>query len=884
MIVNLSPSSIQWEETHNSLKYADRAKSIRIDPKLNIRKNDDITHLPQVVQALQAELTLLKKQLAEAQLQQHQQPQQSQQQQQQLVLSHTSISPRLSPLTSGLLSSGSSFDVNGSAVHNANDSASTPRTSLNKPEHGQNMSGSSENSRFIIGLTDEDCQIFKVVQEWLADKFRRLNDFARVRAETMEQQGKLLSSAATLKPPYYIHDNKKELVESGNNSQKIREEYNQIFEQITNLNNKIEQSKQEMENELALIKIEIAKRCEENPEHLRTVEFVYVKGVEENKQGFGHDHGRIDSIVIYFNNNNNKIKNIYIYIYIYIILHTHVHFIEKEYELCLARLQQNSAREELSVMSRRQEDQMLRIAALEQTNKQQMTLLFNKQQEFEQIKQQAIAKREKQKQDQIAFSPRLTKTPSNHDADAKEELSIQQQAEEKQLSTLRNVPHPPIRAKRPLNPCEYRQWECEDVYCWLSEEDNGKWKDWALVLFQHQISGDMLDELNTQDLVQLGIETLGARKRLLQLIKNLQYRTTASQESPGDRSSNVANTNNPSSSALSRSQQNESQNTHANLQHLQDQIKTDPSLVNDTVFMQRLFVFFPIYYYYYYYYYYYLLLFIIIVIIRYACHCHLAIEMHLLLCYPMDMFEENEKTATAEDDAATLTITDHVSADVIHKILTDDASINEAKDEEEQLEIDEEELKRTRELARQAMVQLKHTVQMSLAGKDLETRLASLENALEDAEYDENKSEEEEEEEEKKEEEEDEEEEDVDIDVDVDVDVDVEENRSQNEDIGEEDTLSLNESEQQFKQKYYSNEFIITKGPRASGSKKLFPNPDDMLLKDWDRERNDQDRDRNEDGDGDINRERGQSTHLAKQQYDYDVFVFFFFFFFLLTK
>ncbi|ETN98332.1 hypothetical protein RFI_39182 [Reticulomyxa filosa] len=81
----------------------------------------------------------------------------------------------------------------------------------------------------------------------------------------------------------------------------------------------------------------------------------------------------------------------------------------------------------------------------------------------------------------------------------------------------------------------------------------------------------------------------------------------------------------------------------------------------------------------------------------------------------------------------------------------------EGQDEEEQLEIEDEELKRTRELARQAIVQLKHTVQMSLAGKELETKLASLENALEIGQDDKTEDEEEEEEEEEEEKEKEEE-------------------------------------------------------------------------------------------------------------------------------
>ncbi|ETN98326.1 SAM domain and HD domain-containing protein 1-like isoform 1 [Reticulomyxa filosa] len=90
------------------------------------------------------------------------------------------------------------------------------------------------------------------------------------------------------------------------------------------------------------------------------------------------------------------------------------------------------------------------------------------------------------------------------------------------VPTISNRPAVPAREKRPLDPRQYRTWDSEDVYYWMSEEENGKWQDWASVLFLNQITGEMLDDLNGQDLVQLGIETLGARKKLLQMIKALQ--------------------------------------------------------------------------------------------------------------------------------------------------------------------------------------------------------------------------------------------------------------------------------------------------------------------------------------------------------------------------
>ena len=64
MIANLSPSSYTWEDTHNTLKYADRAKNIRVDAKVNLREQAmPAEMMPQVIQSLKAEVDRLKYQL-----------------------------------------------------------------------------------------------------------------------------------------------------------------------------------------------------------------------------------------------------------------------------------------------------------------------------------------------------------------------------------------------------------------------------------------------------------------------------------------------------------------------------------------------------------------------------------------------------------------------------------------------------------------------------------------------------------------------------------------------------------------------------------------------------------------------------------------------------
>ncbi|GAB6033182.1 Kinesin-like protein kif18a [Chamberlinius hualienensis] len=64
MIAAVSPSQLSYEDTYNTLKYADRAQSIKVNAKANIRTtNNTVSHYIKVVKDLQLEIEDLKKQL-----------------------------------------------------------------------------------------------------------------------------------------------------------------------------------------------------------------------------------------------------------------------------------------------------------------------------------------------------------------------------------------------------------------------------------------------------------------------------------------------------------------------------------------------------------------------------------------------------------------------------------------------------------------------------------------------------------------------------------------------------------------------------------------------------------------------------------------------------
>merc|ERR1719478_65929 len=66
MVANISPSHLSYEDTLNTLKYANRAKNIRITARQNIIKPE--THVSQyqrLIEDLRGEVSLLKGKLAE---------------------------------------------------------------------------------------------------------------------------------------------------------------------------------------------------------------------------------------------------------------------------------------------------------------------------------------------------------------------------------------------------------------------------------------------------------------------------------------------------------------------------------------------------------------------------------------------------------------------------------------------------------------------------------------------------------------------------------------------------------------------------------------------------------------------------------------------------
>ncbi|XP_008589545.1 PREDICTED: kinesin-like protein KIF18B [Galeopterus variegatus] len=66
MIAAISPSSLAYEDTYNTLKYADRAKEIRLSPKSNVISLDcHISQYATICQQLQAEVATLRKKLQE---------------------------------------------------------------------------------------------------------------------------------------------------------------------------------------------------------------------------------------------------------------------------------------------------------------------------------------------------------------------------------------------------------------------------------------------------------------------------------------------------------------------------------------------------------------------------------------------------------------------------------------------------------------------------------------------------------------------------------------------------------------------------------------------------------------------------------------------------
>ena len=64
MIANISPSIISIEETINTLKYANRAKNIKINVKKNVVQDVNVSNFDHMIESLKSEIENLRHQLA----------------------------------------------------------------------------------------------------------------------------------------------------------------------------------------------------------------------------------------------------------------------------------------------------------------------------------------------------------------------------------------------------------------------------------------------------------------------------------------------------------------------------------------------------------------------------------------------------------------------------------------------------------------------------------------------------------------------------------------------------------------------------------------------------------------------------------------------------
>ncbi|KAI8903638.1 hypothetical protein EDD86DRAFT_230987, partial [Gorgonomyces haynaldii] len=72
-------------------------------------------------------------------------------------------------------------------------------------------------------------------------------------------------------------------------------------------------------------------------------------------------------------------------------------------------------------------------------------------------------------------------------------------------------------------------WDNPRVIQWMIENQFHQWIDHFM---EHQITGDVLMELNYNTLKDIGVKTVGDRARILQQIKKIQYQTKPVEEKP----------------------------------------------------------------------------------------------------------------------------------------------------------------------------------------------------------------------------------------------------------------------------------------------------------------------------------------------------------------
>jgi len=119
-------------------------------------------------------------------------------------------------------------------------------------------------------------------------------------------------------------------------------------------------------------------------------------------------------------------------------------------------------------------------------------------------------------------------------------------------------------------------------------------QEWAEIMYEHQVTGDILHDLTGEDLFQMGIEAMGVRKKILQMVTSLRRQAGGNRNSlMSIESFDSSLTYETESSPMDVPQINSNNNANpltsanVNLATLQQQIISNPSIINDQNFMQQ---------------------------------------------------------------------------------------------------------------------------------------------------------------------------------------------------------------------------------------------------------------------------------------------------------
>ena len=233
----------------------------------------------------------------------------------------------------------------------------------------------------------------------------------------------------------------------------------------------------------------------------------------------------------------------------------------KEHEFLVSKVEKLRAEVELHNYEKHYKEQASMLNQLQDKSTQQHMLILQKEKELKSVKtslsqaesksqeaaNKAIKEAEtlrneltKQKtENQLMLREKLEKAKQEYKQQLSKEKSVleeQIQAEREKLHRLESIEaenkkeeekrkdraRRPEREKRELNLLEFRRWDSADVYYWLCDIEEGRLQEWAEILYMQDITGDLLTELNGEDLDQMGIEALGARKQILKHITLLR--------------------------------------------------------------------------------------------------------------------------------------------------------------------------------------------------------------------------------------------------------------------------------------------------------------------------------------------------------------------------